>query len=524
MVYPVQYPSAGYDTIPLSSQNAFTNINNIPVTQGQLTPDTSFYQQGLNQNYQSSGAFSQTDTYIPTADNVLGITSPNLSHATHQQQHHTVHNNHHNVQHNVHNPHELFPMEVNPAIQPRGLPEDGVLFSPSAERSSLFSETGSVAATPDISFPDASSGLREKRRDASRSASGFSETGAIVPVPDAVHFSVRSQESRQGRVVKTSAELFHPAAAQSASFSETAPVVPEPDQVSSFSGGGIQENRQGRVISSSELFRPVVAKTSSFFETIPVVPEADVQIISSNGRHKENRQGRVISSSKLFRPVAAKTSSFSETIPVVPEADVQIIIDNGHHQENRQGRVISSSKLFRPVAAKISSFSETIPVVPEADVHIINGNGRQGLRQGKVLQPDTSMFSSFSSTSEFFTETEPVVASPDAERNRDALFQASEKIQESRGGRVLGSSSISETAAVVPEPDEPVGSEKLYSDQQREDPGRPILFQPRPKQDKRQGRHLQQEKSSIISQEPELFTVVSQKSATEPKKFTFGLN
>ena len=448
------------------------------MTQGQLTPDTSFYQQGLNQNYQSSGAFSQTDTYIPTADNVLGITSPNLSHATHQQQHHTVHNNHHNVQHNVHNAHELFPMEVNPAIQPRGLPEDGVLFSPSAERSSLFSETGSVAATPDISFPDASSGLREKRRDASRSASGFSETGAIVPLPDAVHFSVRSQESRQGRVVKTSAELFHPAAAQSASFSETAPVVPEPDQVSSFSGGGIQENRQGRVISSSELFRPVVAKTSSFFETIPVVPEADVQIISSNGRHQENRQGRVISSSKLFRPVAAKTSSFSETIPVVPEANVQII----------------------------------------------NGNGRQGLRQGKVLQPDTSMFSSFSSTSEFFTETEPVVASPDAERNRDALFQASEKIQESRGGRVLGSSSFSETAAVVPEPDEPVGSEKLYSDQQREDPGRPILFQPRPKQDKRQGRHLQQEKSSIISQEPELFTVVSQKSATEPKKFTFGLN
>merc|ERR550525_395771 len=478
MVYPVQYPSAGYDTIPLSSQNAFTNINNIPVTQGQLTPDTSFYQQGLNQNYQSSGAFSQTDTYIPTADNVLGITSPNLSHATHQQQHHTVHNNHHNVQHNVHNAHELFPMEVNPAIQPRGLPEDGVLFSPSTERSSLFSETGSVAATPDISFPDASSGLREKRRDASRSASGFSETGAIVPVPDAVHFSVRSQESRQGRVVKTSAELFHPAAAQSASFSETAPVVPEPDQVSSFSGGGIQENRQGRVISSSELFRPVAAKTSSFVETIPVVPEADVQITSDDGRHPENRQGRVISSSKLFRPVAAKTSSFSETIPVVPEADV----------------------------------------------HIINGNGRQGLRQGKVLQPDTSMFSSFSSTSEFFTETEPVVASPDAERNRDALFQASEKIQESRGGRVLGFSSFSETPAVVPEPDEPVGSEKLYSDQQREDPGRPILFQPRPKQDKRQGRHLQQEKSSIISQEPELFTVVSQKSATEPKKFTFGLN
>merc|ERR550525_263768 len=482
MVYPVQYPSAGYDTIPLSSQNAFTNINNIPVTQGQLTPDTSFYQQGLNQNYQSSGAFSQTDTYIPTADNVLGITSPNLSYATHQQQHHTVHNihnnNHHNVQHNVHNPHELFPMDVNPAIQPRGLPEDGVLFSPSAERSSLFSETGSVAATPDISFPDASSGLREKRRDASRSASGFSETGAIVPLPDAVHFSVRSQESRQGRVVKTSAELFHPAAAQSASFSETAPVVPEPDQVSSFSGGGIQENRQGRVISSSELFRPVVAKTSSFFETIPVVPEADVQIISSNGRHQENRQGRVISSSKLFRPVAAKTSSFSETIPVVPEADVQIINGNGRHQENRQGRVISSSKLFRPVAAKTSSFSETIPVM----------------------------------------------ASPDAERNRDALFQASEKIQESRGGRVLGSSSFSETAAVVPEPDEPVRSEKLYSDQQREDPDRPILFQPRPKQDKRQGRHLQQEKSSIISQEPELFTVVSQKSATEPKKFTFGLN
>merc|ERR550525_1714326 len=420
MVYPVQYPSAGYDTIPLSSQNAFTNINNIPVTQGQLTPDTSFYQQGLNQNYQSSGAFSQTDTYIPTADNVLGITSPNLSHATHQQQLHTVHNihnnNHHNVQNTVHNAHEVFPMEVNPAIQPRGLPEDGVLFSPSAERSSLFSETRSVAATPDISFPDASSGLREKRRDASRSASGFSETGAIVPLPDAVHFSVRSQESRQGRVVKTSAELFHPAEAQSASFSETAPVVPEPDQVSSFSGGGIQENRQGRVI--------------------------------------------------------------------------------------------SSSKLFRPVAAKTSSFSETIPVVPEADVHIINGNGRQGLRQGKVLQPDTSMFSSFSSTSEFFTETEPVVASTDAERNRDALFQASEKIQESRGGRVLGSSSFSETPAVVPEPDEPVGSEKLYSDQQREHPDRPILFQPRPKQDKRQGRHLQQEKSSIISQ--------------EPKKFTFG--
>merc|ERR550525_1163500 len=414
MVYPVQYPSAGYDTIPLSSQNAFTNINNIPVTQGQLTPDTSFYQQGLNQNYQSSGAFSQTDTYIPTADNVLGITSPNLSHATHQQQHHTVHNNHHNVQHNVHNAHELFPMEVNPAIQPRGLPEDGVLFSPSAERSSLFYETGSVAATPDISFPDASSGLREKRRDASRSASGFSETGVIRPVPDAVHFG--SQESRQGRVVKTSAELFHPAEAQSASFSETAPVVPEPDQVSSFSGGGIQENRQGRVI--------------------------------------------------------------------------------------------SSAKLFRPVAAKTSSFSETIPVVPEANVHIINGNGRQGLRQGKVLQPDTSMFSSFSSTSEFFTETEPVVASPDAERNRDALFQASEKIQESRGGRVLGSSSFSETPAVVPEPDEPVGSEKLSSDQQRENPVRPILFQPRPKQDKRQGRHLQQEKSSIISQ--------------EPKKFTFG--
>ena len=158
-------------------------------------------------------------------------------------------------------------MEVNPAIQPRGLPEDEVIFSPlpSAKKSALFSETGAVAATPDISFPDTNNGPREKRRDSSRSVAGFSETGAVVPEPDTVRFSVANQESRQGRGVETSAKLFRPAA-KSSTFSETASVVPQPDQERG------QEDRQGRVISSSQLFRPVPAKTSSFSETIPLVP------------------------------------------------------------------------------------------------------------------------------------------------------------------------------------------------------------------------------------------------------------
>ena len=447
-----------------------------------MTPDASYHHQ-VNTNYQSSGGFSETSSYIPSADNVLGVNSPDLSHAATQHQnvhsnnhqnahgnnHQQVHHSLHNV-HNVHNVHELFPMEVNPAIQPRGLPEDEVIFSPlpSAKKSALFSETGSVAATPDISFPDANNGPREKRRDSARSVSGFSETGAVVPEPDSVRFSVANQESRQGRVVETSAEHFRPAA-KSSRFSETASVVPQPDQ----------ERRQ------------------------------------------EDRQGRVISSSDLFRPVTAKSSSFSETIPVVPGADVQIQV-----QDIRHGRVISSSQLFRPMVTKNSSFSETLPVVPGASVQIVNG--RHDSRQGKVLHPDTSMFSS---SSEFFTETEPVAALPDAERNRESRFQASEKIHESRGGRVLGhaqpqSSSFSETAAIVPEPDQ-ARNERLSSAQTREKTERPVLFQPRPqaKSPQRQGRLLHQEESptSIIQNEPKHFTV-SPLPAAEPKKFSFGLN
>ena len=359
-------------------------------------------------------------------------------------------------------------MEVNPAIQPRGLPEDEVLFtpSPSSKKMASFSETSAVVSTPDISFPDAN-GPREKRRDSSRSVAGFSETGAVVAEPDAIRFSMENQESRQGRDF----------AAQSSSFSETAPVVPEPDK------------------------------------------EKSVTIES-----QEDRQGRV------FRPVAAKTSSFSETIPVVPGANVQVQVQrlNGGNQDHRHGRV-SSSQLFRPVAAKPSSFSETVPVVPGANVQLFNG--RQDIRQGKVLQPDTSMFSS---TSEFFTETDTVVAQPDAERNRESRFHASEEIQENRGGRVLGpdmtlfqpqSPSFSQTAAVVPEADE-ARNEKLSSAQTREKAERPVLFQPRPKAE-RQGRILHQGESqvSIMQNEPKKFSVSPlPAAATEPKRFSFGLN
>merc|ERR1712032_1323995 len=299
-----------------SSQHYITDFTNLPVTQSQLTPDASYHQQGLvNTNYQSSGGFSETSSYIPSADNAVGVivNSPDLSHAA--SQHQTVHNNNHqsvhsnnhpnvhsnnhqhvhHTQHSLHNVHELFPMEVNPAIQPRGLPEDEVIFSPlhSAKKPTLFSETGAVAATPDISFPDTNNGPREKRRDSSRSVAGFSETGAVVPEPDAVRFSVANQESRQGRGVETSAELFRPAA-KSSTFSETASFVPQPDQERG------QEDRQGRVISSSQLFRPVAAKTSSFSETIPLVPGADVQIQVHRvtGDSQDIRHGRVISSSQ----------------------------------------------------------------------------------------------------------------------------------------------------------------------------------------------------------------------------------
>ena len=463
----------------ICSQHYITDFNNLPVTQSQLTPDSAYYQQGLvNTNYQSTGGFSETNSYIPSADNVLGVNSPDLSHTA--TQHHNAHNNnqqhgHHSI-HNEHNVHELFPMEVNPAIQPRGLPEDEVHFSPSpsSKKSASFSETGAVVATPDISFPGTTSGPREKRRDSGRSVAGFSETGAVVAQPDAVRFNVGNQESRQGRVV----------AVKSSSFSETAPVVPEPDQEKSVTRES-QEDRQGRVISNSELFRPVAAKTSSFSETIPVVPGADIQVHRLSGGRQDDRHGRVISSSQLFRPVAAKPSSFSETVPV--------------------------------------------PVVPGANVLLFNG--RQDSRQGKVLQPDTSMFSS---TSEFFTETDTVVAQPDAERNRESRFQASGEIQESRGGRVLGpdmslfqpqSSSFSQTAAVVPEPDE-ARNERLSAAQTREKVERPVLFQPRPEAKRqRQGRVLHQEDSqaSIIQNEPKKFTV-SPLTATKPKKFSFGLN
>ena len=492
-VYPVQYPSAGYDTIPLSrsdqhipsspdtcvfnfqifSQHYITDFSNLPVTQSQLTPDVAayyHYQQGLfNTNHQSSGGFSETNSYIPSADNVHSVNSPDLSHTATQNLifHNNNHQHGHQSIHNVHNAHELFPMEVNPAIQPRGLPEHEVLFSPSSSSKKLtsFSETGAVVSSPDISFPD-TNGPRAKRRDSSRSVAGFSETGAVVAEPDAFRFSVENQESRQGRVF----------AVQSSSFSETAPLVPEPDQEKSVTRES-QEDRRGRVV---------------------------------------------------FRPVAAKTSSFSDTIPVVPGANVQVQRLTGGNQEHRHGRV-SSSKLFRPVAAKSSTFSEIVPVVPGANVQLFNG--RQDIRQGKVLQPDTSMFSS---TSEMFTETNTVIAQPEAKRNRESPFRASEEIQESRGGRVLGpdmtlfqpqSSSFSQTVAVVPEPDE-VRNEK--SAKTREEAERPVLFQPRPKAKRqRQGRLLHQEESqvSIIQNEPKKFSVSPlPATVTEPKKFSFGLN
>merc|ERR1719232_725643 len=213
---------------------------------------------------------------------------------------------------------------------------------------------------------------------------------------------------------------------------------------------------------------------AGFSETAAVVAEPDAVRFSAD--NQESRQGRGF---------AVQSSSFSETEPVVPEPDKEksVTIES---QEDRQGRV------FRPVAAKPSSFSETIPVVPGANVQLFNG--RQDIRQGKVLQPDTSMFSS---TSEFFTETDTVVAQPDAERNRESRFHASEEIQENRGARVMGpdmtlfqpqSPSFLQTAAVIPEADE-ARNEKLSSAQTREKAERPVLFQPRPKAE-RQGRIL----------------------------------
>merc|ERR1712152_127404 len=95
----------------------------------------------------------------------------------------------------------------------------------------------------------------------------------------------------------------------------------------------------GRVVkTSAEHFRPA-AKSSRFSETIPVVPGADVQIqVHRVAKDSQDiRHGRVISSSQLFRPVATKTSSFSETLPVVPGASVQIV--NGRH-DSRQGKVL----------------------------------------------------------------------------------------------------------------------------------------------------------------------------------------
>merc|ERR1712032_1358750 len=330
-----------------SSQHYITDFTNLPVTQSQLTPDASYHQQGLvNTNYQSSGGFSETSSYIPSADNAVGVivNSPDLSHAA--SQHQTVHNNNHqsvhsnnhpnvhsnnhqhvhHTQHSLHNVHELFPMEVNPAIQPRGLPEDEVIFSPlhSAKKPTLFSETGAVAATPDISFPDTNNGPREKRRDSSRSVAGFSETIPLVPGAD-VQIQVH-------RVT-----------------------------------GDSQDIRHGRVISSSQLFRPVAAKTSSFSQTLPVVPGAHVQIVNVNGR-QDSRQGKVLQpDTSMF---SSSSEFFTETEPVVALPDAERNRESRFQasekiQESRGGRVLGPDmSLFQPQS---SSFSETAAVVPEPD-------------------------------------------------------------------------------------------------------------------------------------------------------------
>ena len=307
--YPVNYPSVGYNVLPVtsqydqfSSQSSFTSPHQIQVSQDYLTPD---YLQphlvsGSYQVQDSTPTFSQTGFYTP---------EPNKD-----DQH---------VSSSVHDDYSLLP---NAAIQPRSLPED--LFSPvPVKKSSLFSQTAAVVATPDVVVDD------------------DHHARLTVPVvPDLEAGPVRFESRpRQPKILKQSL------------FSQTAAVVATPDDV--------------------------------VVDTIPIVPDlsgAPVLFQSRPEAKQQSRQGKQLTESLLFKP-SPKTGGFTETEAVIAKtdetkneeaslrSDEPVLFEPRPRakDESRRGRELNTDpELFTPVHKKSSfaaAFSETEAVLPQPD-------------------------------------------------------------------------------------------------------------------------------------------------------------
>ena len=379
--YPINYPSTGYDTIPLSSSNypqsqtSTFSDSSIKTVDTQLTPDTVHYhyhhdggftQTGaysptpdaaINshsfktrfQTQKSSGGFSETGTYSASPDPVTTTSHPFLTNLLTKKDESHVRGE---------SEYTLLP---NRAIQPRAL-DDELKFSPLPKReaqASLFSET-------ELTIPE------------------FHDLEPKSQKSKAILFSpVEKKKTRTGRVNLEDRPLFSPVPKRNNDFKETVAILASPDDLplSRHQESG-QEQRAGRELEPS-LFSPVPKKSNKFTETEAVAASPDD--ISS---HQKNRDGRVLEPDvSMFSPFQKDShlKSFSETEAIVAKPDTEKNAELSEAREakdsveffsslskiHRDGRLLSSDnsqlrqspKLFQK---HLSQLSHEISAVPES--------------------------------------------------------------------------------------------------------------------------------------------------------------
>jgi len=255
--YPAQYPSQGYQTLPLSS-----SYQPVPV---QLTPSLSYQDQhtGFSQTSSHTARPDVVSQYQPSPTPLL----PSVVEAY--------------VYPDTPQPSSLSYLP-NPAIQPRGLTD---LFSPVSSETSQFTQTDPV--TPHLNpvrTGKALAGLEARQVDGpvlfqpltkkeldhkARVQSGFSQTEAVTPVTDTL---------RNGKSINSEAEiLVEPREAgpssqrlvTSSGFSETEAIVPEPDLARSV--------KQIKANSGRVLFKPSQEKLSRDGKSLSAVRKTEAK-------------------------------------------------------------------------------------------------------------------------------------------------------------------------------------------------------------------------------------------------------
>jgi len=309
-----QFPSPGYDVIPLASSN-FPTSSVIQPTNVQLTPDN--HQQSAPHHvhhhhfHQPTSGFTQTGSYTPSPNTATQSSQTVIS----------AYNDDYEVVDDDDNSGGLYSFVPNQAIQPRNIPE-AQLYSPVPE--SQLSNTAKFSESDALLFQ---SSLNAKNKQSL----------------DFNHF-FENQEGREGRVISPDTSLF-----DGASFSETEAVLPEPDEVDTFKALPESDHdvRNGRIVESG-------LKTSHSFSEPAVLFKP---------RPKKLREGRVIASSEFFtetEPVLAETNfdknaKAKSSSKQISEAPV-LFQPRPEVKKVREGRVLNSNSASENKGPKPFSF------------------------------------------------------------------------------------------------------------------------------------------------------------------------